>query len=157
MSKKKKKQTPYEDRKEYMKAYYWANKKRINKQCREYHHANKEKNKARKDAYNKEYHEKTYESRKELLTAKRYGITLDEYKQMFIDCDSKCEICNSTESSDRTLSVDHNHITGQIRGLLCHNCNTGIGQLKADENLDIIKKAIEYLENNNEQINTKEQ
>lgn len=41
------------------------------------------------------------------------------------------------------LHVDHNHMTGQIRGLLCYNCNNGIGRLKED--IEVLEKAIEYL------------
>lgn len=62
---------------------------------------------------------------------KNYGITLEEYNQRLAEQDYSCKICNTTEPGHRgTFHVDHNHITGAIRGLLCHRCNTGIGLLQ---------------------------
>jgi len=46
--------------------------------------------------------------------------------------------------NDRSLNVDHDHVTGQIRGLLCGPCNKGLGLL--GDNLDSLWKAIHYLE-----------
>jgi len=47
-----------------------------------------------------------------------------------------------------TLHLDHNHITGEIRGLLCFNCNTAIGKLKTDIGTQLLRKAIKYIEGN---------
>ena len=73
----------------------------------------------------------------------RYGITEEQYDQMFKKQNGKCAICN--QISEKALSVDHCHDTGKIRGLLCGNCNRGIGCLKDDENRII--KAAEYVKN----------
>lgn len=54
-----------------------------------------------------------------------------------------CDICYQPNIAHRDLCVDHNHETGRIRGLLCTNCNTGIGLLK--ENPLILDRAITYL------------
>lgn len=61
----------------------------------------------------------------------------------------RCAICGSLPDSPRnhgreSLCVDHNHITDEIRGLLCVSCNAGIGQLADD--LDLLRKAVAYLE-----------
>ena len=129
-------------KKAYTKAYSIKNRDKINKQRREYYKANPHKRSSRLEARNVDYRDKS--------NAKVYGLTLEEYRQMFIDCDNKCNICGKENGEKpNKLQVDHNHITGQVRGLLCRNCNTGIGYLKSDESIDIIKKAIEYLENNN--------
>lgn len=58
--------------------------------------------------------------------------------------DNRCEICGKTEKDNgKRLAVDHNHETGMIRGMLCNNCNLGIGYLK--DNIDLLKSAIKYL------------
>jgi hypothetical protein len=74
-----------------------------------------------------------------------YGITLEDYKNILNKQNGKCAICGEP-SINKRFSVDHNHTTGKVRGLLCNNCNTGIGLLK--ENLEIIQRALLYLKNN---------
>ena len=62
-----------------------------------------------------------------------------------------CKICNISEAdaNGKRLHVDHNHVTGQVRGLLCTRCNTAIGKFKDDPK--IIRNAIAYIERwNNE-------
>jgi hypothetical protein len=59
-----------------------------------------------------------------------------------------CDICGNPETSKYfLLSVDHNHKTGKVRGLLCSNCNNGLGRFK--ENIIILQNAIEYLKRRN--------
>ena len=72
----------------------------------------------------------------------RYGIIVDDYNKLLKKQSGVCAICGKT-NRDRKLFVDHNHNTGEIRGLLCHNCNCGLGLL--GENIDFLKKAFEYL------------
>lgn len=75
---------------------------------------------------------------------KSYGINLSEYDSMLNKQNGVCAICNKPETLKRGwLHVDHNHKTRKVRGLLCGNCNTGIGKL--GEDVDILKSAIEYL------------
>jgi hypothetical protein len=75
-------------------------------------------------------------------------MTLAEYKEMYDAQGGVCLICKGKQSGrgakNNTLSVDHNHKTGKVRGLLCTNCNTGIGNLR--DSVDLLKKAIQYLE-----------
>lgn len=74
----------------------------------------------------------------------QYGITLDQWNQMFINQNGCCAICAIPQMElKRVLSVDHNHKTGKVRGLLCGNCNHALGQTK--ENIDIIEGLIDYL------------
>lgn len=61
---------------------------------------------------------------------KRYGITQDDYDRMFHDQGGVCAICQRPEKRidprwnvNRRLAVDHDHVTGAVRGLLCGNCN----------------------------------
>jgi hypothetical protein len=83
----------------------------------------------------------------------KYGITLGDYNRMFEEQNGVCAICGKKESSlsnysdsIKHLSVDHNHMTGEVRGLLCDKCNRMIGY--ANENIKILNNAIRYLEEN---------
>jgi hypothetical protein len=79
-----------------------------------------------------------------------YGITLEHYQQLLEEQDAKCKICDSegfVMNKDRhkvKLVVDHDHLTGKVRGLLCHNCNRALGLFK--DNPRIIESAVNYLE-----------
>lgn len=76
-------------------------------------------------------------------------ITVDEYNKLFNAQQGCCAICNKKEIAISRwgtvikLSVDHDHKTGKVRGLLCMKCNHLLGQ--ADDNIDILFKAIQYL------------
>jgi hypothetical protein len=73
-----------------------------------------------------------------------YGITLDDYNQMLFNQNGCCAICQKHHTEFKySLYVDHCHDTNQVRGLLCHLCNSGIGYLKDDTK--ILKQAIIYL------------
>lgn len=81
----------------------------------------------------------------------RYGITVEDYNEMFEAQQGCCEICGRHQSEvNRTFDVDHNHETGKVRGLLCFDCNRGLGCVK--ENTTILAKAIEYLNKYNESV-----
>lgn len=74
----------------------------------------------------------------------RYGLTLSEYNTLLEAQGDRCAICGKMpEENGRRLSVDHNHKTGQIRGLLCQNCNRGLGSFK--DNPEITASATDYL------------
>lgn len=72
-------------------------------------------------------------------------FTLDDYDLLYKRQEGKCAICSATQSVEgRELSVDHNHKTGEVRGLLCFNCNTILGKVKDDPLL--LMKAALYLQ-----------
>jgi hypothetical protein len=75
---------------------------------------------------------------------RRYGIGEAEYLTMLVLQDCFCGICGRdfAEYHGR-LCVDHDHSTGVVRGLLCLNCNAGIGQLQDD--VAIVEQAVTYL------------
>lgn len=78
-----------------------------------------------------------------------YGITKRDYDTMLVQQQGVCAICGgegflmNTERHKVKLVVDHNHTTGEVRGLLCHNCNRAIGLLQ--ENTQHLEAAIHYL------------
>lgn len=78
----------------------------------------------------------------------RYGITYEQYKDMLKEQNHKCFLCGADEVdvTRSKLCVDHCHATGKIRKLLCHSCNCGLGHFNDDP--EILKKAVAYLENN---------
>lgn len=83
---------------------------------------------------------------------KLYGISLDDYEQLFNEQEGSCKICSRHISElnhghKKNLCVDHNHDTGKIRGLLCDKCNRGLGLFCDDETM--LLKAVDYLKNNN--------
>ena len=79
----------------------------------------------------------------------KYGITIEEYESMVQSQNNVCEICQGTDDHRKNghLSVDHNHETGDVRGLLCGHCNSLIGY--AAENSDVLSSAMLYLEKYN--------
>lgn len=96
---------------------------------------------------NKEYR-KSYRYQHNLLS--NYGLSLDDYEELQKKQNFVCAICKKEpigKPPNGKLHVDHCHETNRIRGLLCSNCNKGIGIFY--ENVDYLKSAINYLELNN--------
>ena len=79
--------------------------------------------------------------RKGLL--KRYNLTVQEYEQMYQAQNGLCAVCGNPQVTGKQLSVDHDHVTGLVRGLLCVRCNYGIGYFQ--ENISFLENAIAYL------------
>jgi hypothetical protein len=80
---------------------------------------------------------------------KRQGIdiTHDEYMCMFIEQNGCCKICKKNQEDLKiALCVDHDHVTGYIRGLLCNKCNSGLGFFNDDAFL--VAMAADYLRGN---------
>lgn len=75
---------------------------------------------------------------------RRYGITIEDYNTIFNSQNGKCSICKKHQSEFKTaLAVDHCHKSNEIRGLLCYNCNSGLGRFQ--DNVDNLTEAISYL------------
>lgn len=75
--------------------------------------------------------------------AKMYGLSPEQYLDMLEKQQGKCAICKLEPTSKRGLAVDHDHETGEVRGLLCGGCNTALGSFKDDP--EVLTSAIEYL------------
>lgn len=78
---------------------------------------------------------------------KTYGISLDFYKEMLEKQNNCCGICGNTFSgaryTERMACVDHDHATGEVRGILCNACNRGLGYFRDNE--EYLENAIKYL------------
>jgi hypothetical protein len=88
--------------------------------------------------------------RRELMLINTYGITEQQYQDKLVEQDYKCSICGKKHDvvvTKGTLVVDHNHATGDVRELLCHSCNMGLGKFKDDP--ELLKLAAEYIERHN--------
>ena len=71
-----------------------------------------------------------------------YGLEPEQYAALLEDQHGTCAVCRE-QPTGRGLHVDHDHETGEIRGLLCHNCNTALGLFK--DNMLILTAAMAYL------------
>lgn len=80
------------------------------------------------------------ERRRHYALRQKYDMTMDEYQELVARQSGRCAICNK----ERALVVDHCHAKGNVRGLLCHHCNTGIGLF--DDDPAILELAIKYLQ-----------
>ena len=80
---------------------------------------------------------------------RNYGITPEDYYDMLEKQEGKCKICsiNIDDIDKHVFNIDHCHTTGKVRGLLCQQCNSGIGMFK--DRIDLLVKAIRYLDDSN--------
>ena len=75
---------------------------------------------------------------------RNYNLTIQQYNKMFADQGGCCAICKKHETEfKKRLSIDHDHITGEVRELLCQFCNTSLGNF--DDNEDRLMEAVNYL------------
>jgi hypothetical protein len=91
------------------------------------------------------YHNNSLEKR-----CKKFGITIDEYNNFVSIQNNSCAICKKHKDDfsgrGNNFHIDHCHTSGKVRGLLCSNCNTGLGQFKDD--IKSLESAIQYLKLN---------
>lgn len=94
-----------------------------------------------KNTYSRKWREKNPGAYKEW----KYGITQEEYDARLLAQGGKCAICRTTDPGGRgnNWNIDHCHETGEIRGLLCWSCNTGLGKFK--DSKELLKNAYDYL------------
>lgn len=108
------------------KAWRDANPERAKENRRRNYELNKEANLQ----YSREYNLK-----------RKFNLSLDEYDTLLKSQNGVCAICGNT--CTKALAVDHDHTTEKVRGLLCNNCNRGLGHFK--DNQQYLQQAITYL------------
>lgn len=84
---------------------------------------------------------------------KSYNLSLEDYRSILESQNGVCVICGKEETLKlrgvtKPLHVDHNHRTGKVRGLLCNECNSGLGRFK--DNIELLQSAIQYLRERDE-------
>ncbi len=144
-------QTPEwrEKAREYYKEYSVKNRERLREKAREYEKNNREQVRASQKRH--QLTEKYASTRVRLHLARKFKMTVEQYNAMLEAQGGVCKICSLKCGMRRKgrsipvmpLSVDHDHVTGKIRGLLCGKCNSAIGFFR--ENTGIMEKAIAYL------------
>jgi Recombination endonuclease VII len=124
----------------YNKLYRSTHKEKISIMKKKWYSENKEKaetakkkwrdaNKAHISKRSKQWANNNPEKIKSKILKYRYGITLNDYNRMFTEQNGCCKICNIHASELKgPLQVDHSHITGIVRGLLCGLCNSRLGE-----------------------------
>jgi hypothetical protein len=123
-------------RKEYLNKKYSDPEYRIlqNKKHQESNMRNKEKINQKRREYRKTVDYKRY------VLKKKYNLSYEEYQKKINEQGGKCPICNEILI---TMTTDHNHTTGKVRGILCTSCNLQLGWIEKKPYL--IKPMIEYL------------
>ena len=102
--------------------------------------------KKHKREYLREYRKEHPELRAAGARKTRYGISQEEYSNMLIKQDFKCAICRTLPEENMSLSVDHNHDTNEVRGLLCSRCNFAVGWI--EQYKDRLPELVAYVTNN---------
>lgn len=135
------------------------------KNCRSIHRKKPEIRAKEREAKNRDYHSNPEKYKKYMkkfrdsptgmisrfnsLLKVNYGITAEQYNEMFSNQNGCCAICAIHQSKlKRRLSVDHNHDTGKVRELLCNHCNSALGIMR--ESTELFNKAINYLQKHKE-------
>lgn len=119
-------------------AYYAAHREEILAKKKAEYAANPNAKKEYHRAYNQAHRS---ERRAKLL--ERYGLTHEAFATLLASQGSACAICKASDWGKRGPFVDHDHRTGQVRGILCFRCNSALGY--ANDNPHIVRAMGEYL------------
>lgn len=89
-------------------------------------------------------------------TLRRFGLTQADYEQILASQGGGCVLCHTTIPHRRRVhfDIDHDHRTGEIRGLLCNRCNMTLGRMQDDA--DWFRRAADYLNNGNRHMTARE-
>jgi len=96
------------------------------------------------------------EYEKHIKLVRKYGISLQDFKDLLNEQDGTCAICaiDMTAGNSKYATVDHDHDTGEVRGLLCQRCNRQLAGLEALFKKQILVKAMRYLAKSDSAMNT---
>lgn len=131
-----------EAKKKYQKEYYLKNKVGLLAYRRNHYLSNKDSYHTRLRTWYKE----NPEARKKIIRKNVYGITPEQYNELFEKQKGCCFACKTNHTDlKRGLLIDHCHTTGRIRGLLCDGCNKALGCIK--DNPETLLNLINYLKN----------
>lgn len=126
---------------DYNRDYYQKNKTELLKKHTDWNKANR----TYLEKWRDENPEKYKKIRRKYHFKAKYGTTLEYYDELLLKQGGVCAICK-TITEGKYLYIDHCHVSGKIRGLLCNNCNVALGYLK--DSIELLKNSIIYLETN---------
>lgn len=107
----------------------------FNPKCKKIFKVSKEKTKL--------YNQKAQPRRRNQQYLKRYGVSYDEYKKLLNLYNHQCAICKSKATKKHSLHLDHCHISGKIRGIICYKCNFALGYFQ--DSIPNLIAATQYL------------
>lgn len=119
-----------------------ARKERKKKYDQQRYAAQKEKVKRAVRKWQSNNPEKVQQYKLKNALSRRYSLTVEEYQELLISQGGVCAICGGSDEQ-QAFVVDHDHNTGQVRGILCHRCNCMLGFGRDDTT--ILQAGIEYL------------
>src|SRR5262245_28185604 len=125
-------------------AYYQANKQGINERRRRRRQTDPEYCEKLRAGGRKSSRAQDPISRRKHRLRCNYGLSLEDYGAMLARQGGVCAICKKKPDEGKSLCVDHCHVTGMVRGLLCHKCNSVLAF--GNDDLDILRAAIAYLQ-----------
>ena len=134
-----------EEKKQYRREQYLKHYEKEKLSNKKYREKNKELIREKQRKFNKENPIK----RKNSMLKYQYGITLIDYNKMFEQQKGKCAICKRHQNNlTRTLCVDHDHKTNQVRALLCVTCNTDVSVVE-----NRLEEMLNYLNKHRKDVN----
>jgi hypothetical protein len=127
----------------YKAAAYRENPEKVKARVRKWQQENPDRYREKQRKYREENAALIKSKLRSWYLEKTYGITVEQYNEIFARQGGRCAICGAKPNAKISLHVDHSHKTGKIRGLLCFRCNNGIGDFR--ENPVILHKAASYI------------
>jgi len=132
------------------KKYYQAHREKLLAESKVWYHENKERRqeydrnrRQQQNEWMREYRKNNPLVRIQTHRKWKYGISKEDWEVLYQRQQGLCAICDKAVDRNK-MCTDHCHTTGEVRGLLCDDCNIALGRLK--DSPDILKRAIAYLE-----------
>lgn len=130
-------------KKEYDRLYYSEHKEERKESAKTWRKHNMEKSRVIHRKSSNRYYKENKDQLENKRLLKVYGLSKEDRDILFESQENKCAICKSNTSGKPGFSIDHNHKTGSIRGILCNTCNLILGQLNDDTS--ILESMLLYL------------
>lgn len=131
---------------QYNREYYEKNKERLREYAKAYRDAHIDERRAAERQWrlaNPDRIKENNRANRRRERFKQHGIAEEDYLAMMQERDGLCDICRKECPVVGSLSIDHDHSTGRIRGLLCKQCNSGLGFFR--DSCENLARAIDYL------------